>query len=136
MGETERATSIWRSGFSLALCGRGQDGQELAAEAAPTRAGVGPSLEVVTHVRPGPGKEVALDVIHPRREQDRHARRIADERGDGAGATLARLGGAIEETVLAGMVLRPVLTETAGDLYHGWLSGGKPLAVLLSLPRT
>src|SRR3546814_9144941 len=78
MGETERSTSNCRSGFSRALFGRWQDGQELAAEAAPTRAGVGPSLEVVTHVRPGPGKEVALDVIHTRREQDRHARCIAD----------------------------------------------------------
>src|SRR3546814_16957488 len=93
MGETERSTSNCRSGFSRALFGRWQDGQELAAEAAPTRAGVGPSLEVVTHVRPGPGKEVALDVIHTRREQDRHARRIADELGDGADAQLARPGG-------------------------------------------
>src|SRR3546814_8395310 len=52
-----------------------------------------PSLEVVAHVRPGASEEIALDVIHTRREQDRHARRIADELGDGADAQLARLGG-------------------------------------------
>src|SRR3546814_6938800 len=116
MGETERSTSNCRSGFSRAPFGRWQDGQELAAEAAPTRAGVGPSLEVVTHVRPGPGKEVALDVIHTRREQDRHARRIADELGDGEDAQLARPGGDLADTVLVGLVLRQFLDEAAVDL--------------------
>src|SRR3546814_7595848 len=77
-----------------------------------------PSLEVVAHVRPGASEEVALDVIYTRREQDRHARRIADELGDGADAQLARLGGDLEDTVLVGLVLRQFLDEAAVDLDH------------------
>src|SRR3546814_10532508 len=127
MGETERSTSNCRSGFSRALFGRWQDGQELAAEAAPTRAGVGPSLEVVTHVRPGPGKEVALDVIHTRREQDRHARSIADELGDGADAQHARHGGDLANTVLVGLVLRQVLYDAAINIAHVRLEVGEQL---------
>src|SRR5690606_8499821 len=61
---------------------------EVAAEAAPT--GVGGLLEVVVHHRAGHGEEVALDVVHARGEQDRHAGRVLHVLGNGADAHFPR----------------------------------------------